>query len=162
MKKILDSRNTISYKGALISDVSINYAAAKGSKALLEYLIPYTIQDGETPELLSLKLYGTKDYHWILMLLNERFDIRKDWPINSFDLENYIEKELEDPNGCYAYIDADGNIIVYGREPDGSELVLDGRYISNAEYLRINNDFLRNIRVPSSENVADIYKSIIV
>lgn len=162
MKKILDQRNTISYGGVLLSDTTINYAVTKNTKRLLEYLNSYTIQDGETPELVSLKLYGTRDYHWLIMLLNERFDIRKDWPISSQSLEDYIETELEDPNSCYAYLDADGNILVYGREPFDTELVEGGKRITKADYARINNDFLRNIRVPDESNIVQIYREVLL
>ena len=51
---------------------------------------PYVITDGERPDQVSSKLYGTPDYSWIVMLVNEMYSIYDDWPRSSQAFKNYI------------------------------------------------------------------------
>jgi hypothetical protein len=39
----------------------------------------YYIQDGETPENISAKLYGTTSLSWLIMLVNNKVHIKDDW-----------------------------------------------------------------------------------
>lgn len=41
---------------------------------------PYTIKDGDTPEIIAHKLYGSADYYWIVTLFNNIIDPILDWP----------------------------------------------------------------------------------
>lgn len=50
----------------------------------------FIIRDGERPEALSQRLYGTPKYDYLLMLLNDIESIHDDWPRNSVALNNYI------------------------------------------------------------------------
>lgn len=50
----------------------------------------YDIIDGETPEILSEKFYGTQEYHWVIMLANEKYDYRKDFPLTETVLQKHI------------------------------------------------------------------------
>jgi hypothetical protein len=53
----------------------------------------FIIRDGERPEALSQRLYGTPKYDYLIMLLNDIESIHDDWPRNSVALNNYIEKK---------------------------------------------------------------------
>lgn len=54
----------------------------------------YSIRNGERPDNVSYKLYGKIDYHWTFVLLNPwLLDIRKDWPMNNLELEDYVFEE---------------------------------------------------------------------
>ena len=46
----------------------------------------YTISDGETPEVLAHKLYGSSEDHWILLKMNNIMDVKKDWPLDQRSL----------------------------------------------------------------------------
>ena len=50
----------------------------------------YHLKDGETMEQLSERLYGTPHNHWVLMLLNDKYDWRSDMPLNTLEFEEYI------------------------------------------------------------------------
>ena len=47
----------------------------------------YDVKDGETPEMIAHKLYGSTQYHWVIMLANDIVDPYYDWPM-SYD--NFI------------------------------------------------------------------------
>lgn len=54
----------------------------------------YYIQDGETPENVSLKFYGTTSYGWLVLLVNGILDIKKDWFISASEFESRTETTL--------------------------------------------------------------------
>lgn len=41
--------------------------------------IDYYIQDGETPEIVSAKIYGTTEYSWLVLLVNNIADRHTEW-----------------------------------------------------------------------------------
>ncbi len=74
----------------------------------------FIIRDGERPEALSQRLYGTPKYDYLLMLLNDIESIYDDWPKNSVALNNYIEKK-------YGSIAA-SNVTGYWYTGDGDQV----------------------------------------
>ncbi len=54
----------------------------------------YTIQNGERPDVVSQKLYGTPDFYWTFFVINEFLhDGYKVWPMSQEQLYKYIETE---------------------------------------------------------------------
>lgn len=51
----------------------------------------YDMMDGETIELVAEKVYGNPELHWILMLVNQKYDYIRDFPLSSAELDEYIE-----------------------------------------------------------------------
>lgn len=63
-------------------------------KAMFENITTYDYYDigeGETPEIISEKIYGTPHYHWIIMLANQRYDYVNDFPLAQFELEARVD-----------------------------------------------------------------------
>lgn len=50
----------------------------------------YTITDGDTPEILADKVYGTPEAHWIILYANNIVDPQYDWPLDYRSFNNYI------------------------------------------------------------------------
>jgi hypothetical protein len=96
------------------------------------YLIfyPYTVKDGDTPEILAAKIYDSPQYHWIILICNNIIDPYYDWPLSSFNLDSTIRKRytVEGTDGLYYaqhtthhYEDLAGNMIdqtTYNLLPD--------------------------------------------
>jgi len=51
---------------------------------------PYTIKDGDRPDLLATRYYGNPKYTWMLFFANDIVDPLYDWPLNDNDFTNYI------------------------------------------------------------------------
>lgn len=52
----------------------------------------YNIQDGERPDHVSMKLYGSIDYYWTFFMVNENLvNIFTDWPLSRAELDNKIK-----------------------------------------------------------------------
>lgn len=51
----------------------------------------YTIQDGERPDHVSQKLYGTPDYYWTFFMVNENLtNLFTDWPLPRKEVQDYV------------------------------------------------------------------------
>lgn len=58
------------------------------------YYTFYDIQDGERPDVVSTKLYGTADYYWTFFMVNDHLvNLHTDWPLSTTDLEHVIDKK---------------------------------------------------------------------
>jgi len=56
----------------------------------------YEIQDGERPDIVSQKIYGTPNYYWTLFVVNERLhDGYREWPLSQIDFSEYLDKKYE-------------------------------------------------------------------
>ena len=53
----------------------------------------YYIQEGDRPDQLSFKLYGTADYYWMFYLLNDHIK-EQGWPLTYDALSRLIDKDL--------------------------------------------------------------------
>lgn len=53
----------------------------------------YDIQDGDTPELVAFKYYGSTDNFWVVMFSNQFLDPQWDWPLSSVVFNNYITEK---------------------------------------------------------------------
>lgn len=51
----------------------------------------YYIQDGETPETVSTKFYGTPAYSWLILMVNNIADIKNEWFVSQQQYEKINE-----------------------------------------------------------------------
>ena len=50
----------------------------------------YIIQDGDTPEILASKIYGSPERHWIVLSMNDITDPLYQWPLQPRTLNKFI------------------------------------------------------------------------
>tara|TARA_B100001996_G_C18614687_1_gene575218 strand:+ start:314 stop:823 length:510 start_codon:yes stop_codon:yes gene_type:complete len=55
------------------------------------HLITYYIGDNETPEFLAEKFYNSTEYHWVILLVNEIVDVKREWPMAAEELVKYCK-----------------------------------------------------------------------
>lgn len=55
----------------------------------------YEIEDGDTPEILAYKLYGSAERHWIILSMNDILNPQTDWPIQQNTLIKLIDKKYQ-------------------------------------------------------------------
>ena len=54
----------------------------------------YDIQDGERPDAVSQKLYGSPEYYWTFFMINDSLvNYYTDWPLSNTDLQVMIDKK---------------------------------------------------------------------
>lgn len=77
----------------LIQDITKNIRFKKEFLESLTIFEPYRIEDGDTPEIIAEKVYGTPQYHWIVMLANQRYDHVEDFPLTGVKLDKMIQRK---------------------------------------------------------------------
>lgn len=53
----------------------------------------YIIQGSKRPEQISHELYGTTEFHWTILYVNNITDMHQEWPINDNALSDFITKK---------------------------------------------------------------------
>lgn len=100
----------------------------------------YRVKEGETPEIIADKLYGSSQYHWVVLLTNDIFSLWDDWPLSYQQYVAFLTKKYGSVETASTTIDhyqdqygatidyttylatiSDGSIIVYA---DQQELII--------------------------------------
>ena len=68
-------------KTSVVRDITRNIRFRKEVLENYSLYDEYDIKDGETPEIIAEKIYGNPEYHWIIMLANQRYDYLNDFPM---------------------------------------------------------------------------------
>jgi hypothetical protein len=115
----------------------------------------YKIKDGELPHMISNRLYGSVEYWWTILKLNNIFDYDNQWPRSTKQLYEYIERKYpeQDRSDLHHYIDPNGLVadllslrIEYGLEDDEEVIDRAGlEKVSIEEYEMAVNELKRDI-----------------
>ena len=89
-----DLTSGIDYK--IVTDITRNVRLRKQILENISLYDYYDIAEGETPEIISEKVYGTPYYHWVIMLVNQRYDYVNDFPLTQLELDTHIDKKYGD------------------------------------------------------------------
>jgi hypothetical protein len=82
-----------------VTNVIARFAFENSIKDNASLFYPYDVQDGETPEMIANKYYGSSEKHWIVLLFNDIIDPQYDWPLDQRTLIKYINDKYTD-NGA--------------------------------------------------------------
>ena len=80
--------NKTYYNGVPITDLSNRFKVIKNQNLLKsKVFLSYIVSDGEMPEHISEKYYGSTTFFWIVMMINNISNIYEDWhkPIDVFN-----------------------------------------------------------------------------
>ena len=67
-------------RGELRSDIFVNLA----------FFNKYSIVGEESPDEVSLRLYDTEEFDWVILLANNIINVRDEWPLSNDSLYNYL------------------------------------------------------------------------
>ena len=141
--------NKLEYK--LVKDISQNVRVRKEILSNVTLYDEYDIRDGETPEIISEKIYGSPLYHWVVMLCNDRYNYVDDFPLPIPELEKHIANKYGSSHiyDVHHYVDANGFIV------DSSQ----GTSVSNYDYEFSINESKRRIKLISPTLLNTILKN---
>ena len=74
----------------LITDLLRRVKVRDGIKNNVSVFDKYNVPDGQTPEQTSELLYGTQDYWWVILLMNNIKDRFYDWPLSTVQFQDYM------------------------------------------------------------------------
>jgi hypothetical protein len=67
------------------------------------YFNKYTIVDGERPDLIANKFYGSSELDWVILLTNNIINPSFDFPIRESSLQSFVENKYSSLNGIHHY-----------------------------------------------------------
>ena len=119
-------------------------------------LVSHYIADGETPDVLAYRFYGSSDYHWLILICNDIVNPYESWPLpNSKVLEMTVAKYgVGNDTATHHYcLAAAPNIVVdYNYSDYQSQIILE---VTNYEYELAANDNKRQIFLLKPEYLKD-------
>ena len=138
----------------LVTDIFRRMKVRDGVKDNMALMSTYDVMNGDTPEIISYKHFGTTDYFWVICLMNDITDRFYDWPLSDSAFEEYVKQKYAEPGGIHHYEktqlsgDQSGNgpgdyshkIEVNSTDPDGQS-------VSNYEYEQRLQDQKRQIKL---------------
>ena len=110
----------------------------------------YDITEGETPELVSYKMYRDSQYHWIILMTNDMVDPRFDWPLTQVNLVNYCKSKYGEANvyATHHYINSSGYEV--------NSTDVEATSVSNFAYEEGINENKRRIKILKPEVVSEL------
>lgn len=134
---------TINGEEILVSDIvrAINIPSdVLNDHNLYEY---YLANDNETPEIISHKFYKSTAYHWVIMAINQRYDMWNDYPKDDNTIRTLCENKYNNGiDGIHHYEGPNGDVV--------DEFTVDKAPVSNYEYESEENEKKRMIKVLKS------------
>lgn len=139
-------------KVMIISDITRNVRFRKEVLANIALYDEYDIKEGETPEIIAEKIYGNSEYHWIIMLANEKYDNIGDFPLTQIALTKYITDKYGAGNEYETHhYENSKKHIVNSDDPEAYA-------VSNTEYEERINESKRRIKIISPQLIETIIK----
>lgn len=130
----------------VLKDITVNLKLRRdltNDVSLYEY---YDLRDWESPDIIAAKYYGNAKWHYLVMLANDTFDWRDDYPLTQNQLDAYVKDVYVNPNGVHHYETVDG-VIVPKPDVEAKDIVP----ITNYEYEYKLNESKRRIRLIRSD-----------
>lgn len=73
-----------------LTDITTNVRIKKEAFENITLFDEYDLKEGETPEIVAEKYYGNPELHWVIMLVNQRYDYINDFPLSTEELHSYV------------------------------------------------------------------------
>ena len=87
----------------LVTDLLTRVAVIKGSYDETSLFYEYSVQEGDTPEIIAHKYYNDMYRYWIVLFSNEMLDPQWSWPLNYNQFTAYINDKYG-PTDVYSTI----------------------------------------------------------
>ena len=112
----------------------------------------YDVRDGDTPEIIAEKFYGSPLYHWVVMIANLKYDYIADFPLAIPELEEHIRQKygVDHVYDIHHYV-KDGFIVSNIDYPDATS-------VSNYDYEFAENEKKRRIKIISPSLLQEILR----
>lgn len=132
---------------SLVTDIIRNIQVPDSILNDPNLFIIYRLADNESPEMVSFKFYKTTTYHWLICLLNKRFDVLDDFPKSEYIIKKNAEIKYKDINGIHHYEGENGSIV--------DEFTVPRIPVTNYEHEMMKNEQLRLIKVLRPEFISE-------
>jgi len=90
----LETINQYDYITNIVSRFGIDNKLKENTAIYYEY----SVEDGETPEILASKYYDSPELHWIILAMNDIVDPQFDWPLTYSQFNEYVNTKYSANN----------------------------------------------------------------
>ncbi len=77
----------------LATDILRRVDFTSSTKAKNSGLVDYRLRDGDTPDNVAARFYGSPHLHWIILIINEITNPYYGWPLKSQDFDAYVTRK---------------------------------------------------------------------
>tara|TARA_R110000868_G_scaffold53238_2_gene167293 strand:- start:878 stop:1528 length:651 start_codon:yes stop_codon:yes gene_type:complete len=77
----------------VVTNITSRFGFEQALKENSSAYYKYSIQDGDTPEIIASKYYGDPEKHWIVLSFNQIIDPQWDWPMDYNTLIKFIDNK---------------------------------------------------------------------
>ncbi len=143
-----EAHNVIKYDGEDVVDIFRKSVVPLGltDETLFE---SYTVLDRESPETIAYELYGSSEYHWVILTINNIVNINKDWMLSVQDFGKHVTDNYSEPDAAHHYEDSDGDVVDYSTDTP----------VSNYTYEERINNIKANIKILKPRYLAQFVES---
>ena len=114
----------------------------------------FDVPEGDSPETVAYKVYGSTDYFWVVCLMNNIVNRYYDWPLDEYSFQKFLSEKYTNPDAVHHYEKPQSSGETESQAPgDYSHMVevnsnaVGAQAVSNAEYERRIQDEKRQIQV---------------
>tara|TARA_A100001011_G_scaffold399835_1_gene510463 strand:- start:4140 stop:4679 length:540 start_codon:yes stop_codon:yes gene_type:complete len=61
------------------------------------------VPEGDSPETIAYKAYGSTDYFWVVCLLNNVVNRFHDWPLDEYNFQQFVKDKYDNPEAIHHY-----------------------------------------------------------
>ena len=151
-KMLYDIKGDRNYK--VIPDIFRRIKVRSKLRDEISLLDTYTIEEGDKPETVAYKAYGSTDYFWIVCLMNDIRNVYYDWPLDSYAFDQFLKDKYDNPDGIHHYETTQSSGQTVGKGPGdySHKIEVNSDYsgatsVSNYEYERRLQDKKREIKM---------------
>jgi hypothetical protein len=87
----------------LVTDIFRRVKVRSKIKDNVSMLDKYDINEGDSPETVAYKAYGSTDYFWVVTLLNNIINRYYDWPLDEYVFQQYCKDKYDNAEGIHHY-----------------------------------------------------------
>lgn len=75
----------------VVTNLVTRFSFEKKFKENTSVFTKYNINDGDTPEIIAYKAYGSAELHWVILALNDIIDPQYDFPLDQRTLARFVD-----------------------------------------------------------------------
>ena len=138
----------------LVTDIFRRMKVRDGVKDNLAMMATYDVMNGDSPETISYKHFGSTDYFWVILITNDVTDRYYGWPLSESDFEAYVKDKYAEPDGVHHYevTQSSGNTtgegpFDYDHKIEANSTTVGAQSVSNRQFEERQQDKIRNIKL---------------
>lgn len=106
---------TMDIEGRVITNLSKRVIPKSGTLTRATLYYKYKLKDGERLDTLAKRIYGSEEYQWVIMAINQMMDPREACPLTQRELNEYLIQKYGSVETSMTeirhYVDPDGVIV---------------------------------------------------